>query len=191
MRRRPDQRLELLTLGDGVALDGYGRRSAPEFVAFAFDSRQPGLIEVRKFETFPYAEAFRVDAVFHRAEEKDVRIPATRGEPKKWKEIGKLDFKLGGLPQTLTVYMDDAKATELFLMFRDASNGKTTYGGGRFLDAKITKSVAELKSDDRVRLDFNFAYNPMCARSTAFLCPIAQDRLSVAVDAGEKRVGRH
>lgn len=188
--RLDEREMKTFALGDGVAVDGFARKSAPEFVAFVYDSRRPGLDELRKFEVFPYEEAFKTEAVFRKTATKDVQIPATRGEPKAWKEIGRLEFRLGAAAQTLTVYMDDEKSSELFLMFKDRSNGTSTYGGGRFLDAKLGKQVGRLADGDRVPLDFNFAYNPMCARSAAFLCPIAQDRLGVSVAAGEKRVGK-
>ncbi|MCA1823730.1 MAG: DUF1684 domain-containing protein [Frankia sp.] len=40
---------------------------------------------------------------------------------------------------------------------------------------------------DTVVVDFNFAYNPSCAYSPRWVCPLPPpgNRLSVAVDAGE------
>jgi uncharacterized protein (DUF1684 family) len=65
--------------------------------------------------------------------------------------------------------------------FRDATTGKETYGAGRYLD------VLRIKGEDYV-LDFNTAYNPLCAYSPRYNCPYppAQNRLKIPVEAGEK-----
>ena len=40
----------------------------------------------------------------------------------------------------------------------------------------------------RLVVDFNFAYNPSCAYSPAWTCPLAPpgNRLATAIEAGEK-----
>jgi uncharacterized protein len=70
---------------------------------------------------------------------------------------------------------------ELFVPFRDATTGKETYGAGRYLD------VPRIEGQDYV-LDFNYAYNPLCAYSPRYNCPYPppQNHLKVAVEAGEK-----
>lgn len=74
----------------------------------------------------------------------------------------------------------------LFVAFKDQTNGDATYGGGRYiLDGP--KGAWLGAEDGRLRLDFNFAYHPSCARSPEWNCPLALDPpLSVAVHAGEK-----
>ncbi|MGI4765503.1 MAG: DUF1684 domain-containing protein [Janthinobacterium lividum] len=77
----------------------------------------------------------------------------------------------------------------VFLPFADATSGEDTYGGGRYLLDTIKS--ADLGSDAKGRtvLDFNFAYNPSCSYSPAWVCPLSPpgNRLGVAVRAGEKR----
>ena len=70
----------------------------------------------------------------------------------------------------------------LFLVFADRTNGHGSYGAGRFLDA------AKPDAKGRVVLDFNRAYNPPCAFTPFATCPLppAQNRLDLAIDAGEK-----
>ncbi|WP_020604981.1 DUF1684 domain-containing protein [Spirosoma spitsbergense] len=69
------------------------------------------------------------------------------------------------------------------ILFRDATSGKTTYGGGRYLEL----DEAAL-TDNQAILDFNTAYNPYCAYNPGYSCPLppAENSLPVAVRAGEK-----
>jgi uncharacterized protein (DUF1684 family) len=71
---------------------------------------------------------------------------------------------------------------ELFIVFADATSGKETYGGGRFL------SVSRPGNDGKVILDFNKAYNPPCVFTPFATCPLPppQNQLSIAVRAGER-----
>jgi hypothetical protein len=74
----------------------------------------------------------------------------------------------------------------LFFMFKDATNAHTTYGAGRFL-------YADAPGKSEVILDFNHAHNPPCAFTAYATCPLPppQNRLAMAVNAGEKMYGRH
>ncbi|MEU4242235.1 DUF1684 domain-containing protein [Actinoplanes sp. NPDC026619] len=78
----------------------------------------------------------------------------------------------------------------LFLPVRDATCGKTTYGGGRYLTDTVKGTHGrgvEPLGGNRVRLDFNYLYNPSCAYNDAWLCPLAppENRLAAAIEAGE------
>lgn len=72
---------------------------------------------------------------------------------------------------------------KLFLPYMDHTNGEETYGGGRYIDL----SAADIK-DDKLLIDFNKSYNPLCAYSDGFNCPIPppENHLSVEIRAGEK-----
>ena len=76
----------------------------------------------------------------------------------------------------------EAKQDSLFFIpFSDASTGKSTYGGGRYLNVLV-------KPGRPVIIDFNYAYNPWCAYKESFICaktPFFND-LSKAIEAGEK-----
>jgi uncharacterized protein (DUF1684 family) len=68
----------------------------------------------------------------------------------------------------------------------DATSGRDSYGGGRYL--LDTVKGADLGGEDgRLVLDFNFAYNPSCAYNPRWTCPLPprQSRLPLAVTAGE------
>jgi len=78
----------------------------------------------------------------------------------------------------------------LFLPVRDGTCGRQTYGGGRYLTDTVKgthgRGVQPL-GGDRVRLDFNYLYNPSCAYDDAWLCPLAppENRVAAPIEAGE------
>jgi uncharacterized protein len=94
--------------------------------------------------------------------------------------------RLGG---ELMLFWIEGYAGSVFLPFTDASSGRTSYGAGRYL--LDTLKGADLGSDahGRAILDFNFAYNPSCAYSPRWACPLApaENALAVAIEAGERR----
>jgi hypothetical protein len=68
--------------------------------------------------------------------------------------------------------------------FADATSGTETYGAGRYLEL-------EHHHGDLYHVDFNLAYNPWCAYSPNYSCPIPpkENRLQVPIRAGEKDFG--
>ena len=76
---------------------------------------------------------------------------------------------------------------ELWLIFADATSGRTTYGGGRFLSSE------PMSPDGSIVLDFNLAYNPPCVFSPFATCPMppAPNRLPLAIEAGERGYAPH
>jgi uncharacterized protein (DUF1684 family) len=89
----------------------------------------------------------------------------------------------------LTLFWIEGYAGSVFLPFTDATCGHTSYGAGRYL--LDTLKGADLGSDPEGRciLDFNFAYNPSCAYSPRWACPLApsENALPTAVHAGERK----
>ena len=78
-----------------------------------------------------------------------------------------------------------AKSHKLFIPFRDQTGGKETYGAGRYIDIDPDKHI---NADGKWILDFNVAYNPWCAYSESYTCPIVptENWLKVPINAGEK-----
>jgi uncharacterized protein (DUF1684 family) len=102
-------------------------------------------------------------------------------------KVGVVDFEIAGNTGPLEVLWLDAYGGGVFLPFRDASNGLTTYGGGRYL--LDTVKGADLGHEgEEVVLDFNYSYHPSCVHSDRWSCPLAPpaNRLDFAVDAGER-----
>ncbi|HHS96145.1 MAG TPA: DUF1684 domain-containing protein, partial [Phaeodactylibacter sp.] len=111
------------------------------------------------------------------------------GNVKTYIQYGILHFEIDGKKHQLSIYRSpmlmriEAYANHLFAPFKDATNGVTTYGGGRYIDLEI----GHIK-DNKVVLDFNKCYNPWCAYSSGYNCPVPprENHLSIAIEAGEK-----
>ncbi|GAC1342643.1 MAG: DUF1684 domain-containing protein [Acetobacteraceae bacterium] len=88
----------------------------------------------------------------------------------------------------LTLYWLLGYCGGVFLPFADATSGRETYGAGRYLLDTIKSADLGTAPDGRTILDFNFAYNPSCAYSPRWTCPLAPraNRLPVPVRAGEQ-----
>lgn len=103
------------------------------------------------------------------------------------------EFELNGKAFSIPVYQsaDLMKTSEfadhLFFPFTDNTNGKETYSGGRFIDLHLPKSGNE------VTIDFNVAYNPLCAYSHRYSCPVVPqaNHIDAKIKAGVKFVGKH
>ncbi len=95
-----------------------------------------------------------------------------------------LQAALGG---ELTAYWLLGYCGGVFLPFADATSGHETYGAGRYLLDSIKSADLGTAPDGRTVLDFNFAYNPSCAYSPRYVCPLAPraNRLPGAIRAGE------
>ena len=116
-----------------------------------------------------------------------VMMETSSGVRKSFVRAGRLEFTLGGQSVQLTAYSNPERDDlELFIPFKDATSGSETYGSGRYLDP-------ELSADGTVLLDFNLAYNPSCAYSDGWSCPIPplENWLKVPILAGEKTFGDH
>ncbi|MCC6235962.1 MAG: DUF1684 domain-containing protein [Dehalococcoidia bacterium] len=92
----------------------------------------------------------------------------------------RVSFEVDGQEAGLTLYREQGSG-HIFLPFQDANAGGETYGAGRYLE------VLPL-GEDRVLLDFNYAYNPYCAYNDGWSCPLppSENRLQVAIRAGEQ-----
>lgn len=105
---------------------------------------------------------------------------------------GVLSFKLEGTEYQLNIYQGkDLMTTEgyedyLFLPFLDETNGLESYGGGRYIDARIPEGNTMI-------IDFNKAYNPYCAYNDKYSCPIVprENYLKTRIEAGVKAFGKH
>ena len=134
------------------------------------------------FEGLDYFEP-RADLVFavplEPADNAEIRIPTSDQREKVYRRVGKVSFDVVGSPVELTVY--DTGHPGLFLPFRDATSGKSTYGAGRYLDI-------EPNDDGTLTIDFNYAYNPSCVYSDGYSCPLPppENWLKVPIEAGER-----
>ncbi len=102
------------------------------------------------------------------------------------RRFGKVHLEIDEQAFSLSLYWILGYGGGIFLPFRDATNGRTTYGGGRYLLDTIKHADLGYE-DDKIVLDFNFAYNPSCAYNPQYFCPLApaENRLSSEITAGE------
>jgi uncharacterized protein len=103
-----------------------------------------------------------------------------------YERVGVLETPYG----ELSLWWIQAYGGGLFLPVRDATCGHGTYGGGRYLTDTVKGTHGrglQVLGDTRVRLDFNYLYNPSCAYDDQWLCPLAppENRVSAAIEAGE------
>lgn len=103
-----------------------------------------------------------------------------KGTNKRYIRYGKFHFRLDRKDYTIEIYKS-ILSDMLFLPFKDKTNGKETYEGGRYIDAEILP-------DYKMVLDFNEAYNPSCAYNEKFVCalPPRENMLEIEIRAGEK-----
>jgi uncharacterized protein len=136
---------------------------------------------------FPYEEAWRVTGRFEAAEPQHLEVAHNAEGTTPFVLFGRVYFEVMGTSCALPLLWLDAYGGGVLLAFRDATNGETTYGGGRYL--LDTAKGADLGwEDDRIVLDFNFAYHPSCVHDPGWSCPLPLDeaRLPIAVTAGER-----
>lgn len=146
------------------------------------------------FRFFPVAQKYRVMAGFERIiDTTGFKMPTSGKISKHFFRYGILKFKIDGRQVQLTVYQSQKLMTTedykdyLFIPFTDLTSGDKSYGGGRYIDILI----GDIKNNTLL-LDFNKAYNPYCAYTTGYNCPIPprENDLPVAIKAGEMAFAR-
>ncbi len=163
-----------------------------EMRVFVHDLSQSQLSSKRNREFYSYDQKLLFQTRFSRLEKPlRVKIQRSDGSRKDIRKVAELKFEAQGKKNVLSIYQfsDDEKQDPVkrsMLLFRDYTNGKSTYGAGRFLNVEFPKELAKLRDGDLVEVDFNHSYNPPCAVSTGFHCPLPEDLLLFAVEGGEK-----
>jgi uncharacterized protein len=144
------------------------------------------------FRFFTADEKYKVKCNFEKSTDTAAVIMKTSGTKipqKDFVRYGKLSFTINDTLLTLTVYRSKALQNNpqygryLFIPFTDVTSGIETYGSGRYIDIFTTDIKNSL-----VEIDFNKAYNPYCAYSKDYNCPIPprENYLPVVIKAGEK-----
>lgn len=147
------------------------------------DTKNPARASFKGLAWYPVDPTMRVTATLEaHPKPKEVMIANVIGSAYKAMSPGILRFRLRGKSYSL---MPVIEGDHLFIIFRDLTSRTETYGAGRFLYAAAAK-------DGKVILDFNRAENPPCAYTSFATCPLPpqQNRLNVAIRAGEKRYVR-
>ena len=139
-------------------------------------------------EFFSYNPEMAVEANIEVLENEPwFNMATSSGMSREYRRYAKATFELRG--QTLELFLYQSKRLmameeyqdHLFLPFMDKTTGVSTYGTGRFMD--ITKPEGST-----MILDFNYAYNPYCAYTDGYSCPITpkENYIDIEVNAGIK-----
>lgn len=122
------------------------------------------------------------------AVEDTLEFVTSSGSVKLYAKVAVLEFTIhDSIPLSLPAYQGIELRKRagyekcLFVPFTDKTSGTETYGGGRYLDL-------EIPDGDTITIDFNYAYNPYCAYTNGYSCPIPkpESRLPISILAGEK-----
>ena len=164
--------------------------------AFGNDAASPLPTAQRvAFAGLPYFAPDSAAVVFAQLERfarpETLQMTLSQGPPDAYLRWGRARFTYpaiasaaGTAPQQLTLFKRLANPdSTLFIPFTDQTNGRGSYGGGRYLDVPLPAPTAP-----EIALDFNRAYNPFCAYNADYRCPVPppENRLSMAIAAGEK-----
>lgn len=164
-----------------------------------FSNPETTILEPEDFKNFhglefyPIDEKFIVEAKFVRTpNEKPFLMPTTTSRLPEYVKYGEAHFSIEGKDFVLNLFKSTEPYDEpgyedyLFLPFTDLTSGDGSYGGGRFLDQRIPEG-------ETIVIDFNKAYNPYCAYSARYSCPIPpkENDLLIKIEAGVKDFGKH
>lgn len=148
--------------------------------------------ERKLFRFYAADETYNVRCKFEALQDTTVMHMKTSGKTipvKDFIRYGKLIFSIHDTMLQLTVFQsvslkENAQYKNyLFVPFTDITTGDETYGSGRYIDILTTDIV-----NNSAVLDFNKSYNPYCAYTTGYNCPVPpkENYLAVAIKAGEK-----
>jgi uncharacterized protein len=141
---------------------------------------------------YPYDPAWRMKVPVERDVRREtVDVSLADDGVLRLTSVGRVTLERAGVAAALTLFWIEGYGGGLFLPFRDATSGRTTYGGGRYLYDTI--KGADLgqgggAEPNHIVLDFNFAYAPSCAYDPRWVCPLApqENHLPFEVIAGER-----
>ena len=156
---------------------------------FARDPRSPIPTDLREsFDGLSYYdpdESYRFVVELDEYETKEtITVETTTDGERDYLVWGSFDFEVNGEAVTLHAYRSNPDERRLWVPFRDETSGEETYGAGRYLDLEDPDD----REGDAWVLDFNAAYNPFCAYSERYECPLVpmENWLDVPIRAGEK-----
>ncbi len=153
-------------------------------------SFQIGKDHVPDAKYFSYKPALRLLASLEKAEpDEDMIFTTFEGTNKTLQTYGKLHFELDNTVYHLLLFREGVAVGNpmankyLLLPFTDETNGVSTYGGGRYIQVEQADII-----DDKLWLDFNYAYTPWCAFAVDYSCPVPpkENSLNIKIKAGEK-----
>lgn len=155
------------------------------------DSESETLKSFTGIETYALAWDWRIRTRFVPAPPgKKIKVPNVLGQVNEQESAGTVMFERGGKSWQIEALLGEGEDGISFV-FGDGTNGKGTYGGGRFLEAKV--EGGNRKTATTAIVDFNLAYNPPCVFTPFATCPLppAESKIELPIEAGEKVWGHH
>ncbi|PWI30436.1 hypothetical protein DI383_08295 [Flavobacteriaceae bacterium LYZ1037] len=149
--------------------------------------------DFKELDFFKFDSTYIVSATLKRTpDSKWFKMRTTTDRVSQERVFGILTFFLKGKEHQLNIFQGkdlmqkEEYADYLFLPFLDLTNGDASYGGGRYIDLRIPEG-------DTLIIDFNTAYNPLCAYNEKYSCPIVprENYLNIEVKAGVKDFVKH
>lgn len=136
---------------------------------------------------FPYDSDWRFEVEVEPVTAERVAIGHGGHGQTSFRRFGRVRLIVDGIEVSLTLYWLEGYGGGVFLPFRDDTSGRETYSGGRYL-LDTTKGADLGHKENRLILDFNYAYHPSCVYSTRWSCPLAleENSLGVPIRAGER-----
>lgn len=138
----------------------------------------------KRLNYFPPDMKYRIETELHRyPNPEEIAMTTSKGTRQQFHRVGYFEFEILGKKVRVQTYKSaEREDAELFIPFKDATSGRESYGAARYLDLEETP-------DDKYTLDFNYAYNPSCAYSDDYICPLPprENWLDVEIRAGEKK----
>jgi uncharacterized protein len=152
--------------------------------------------DTSKVSFYPFKKEFIITASVEKLDDQPVfPMITSSGMKKEARKFVKVTFRFKEKSYTLYGYQltrlkeSTEYADHFFIPFKDETTGNATYAAGRYLDFK-----AGDVTNGKLVMDFNKAYNPYCAFTDGYNCPIPpkENTLKMAVAAGEKKyLGTH
>jgi hypothetical protein len=168
----------LVTVGD---VSFFVIKRGEQFAIRARDKNSNVLKSFTGCEWFPVQTQYRVKGMFTpHTPARVLQVVNILGILEPTPNPGTVEFEFEGRQYKFEAFAGGKDS--LFIVFRDATAGKSTYGSGRFI-------YAPFNADGMVDLDFNKAYNPPCAFTTFATCtlPLPSNIMPAEIEAGEKR----
>jgi uncharacterized protein (DUF1684 family) len=132
---------------------------------------------------FPPDSSMLFTGRFKRSDDARIQITSSVGTSSAYHQMGMLRVEIAGSMYEFIV-LDDGDGNA-FIAFGDATNGGTTYAGGRYV-------ALDIAPGGLASIDFDIASNPYCVYDEEFVCPLppVANRITVPIEAGEKMYTR-
>lgn len=155
-----------------------------EYAQTLANDKDSPIANLPNFTGFKYFEPnveYRIEAEYKGTSDSgQSMILMTDSTQSEIKKAGEATFLLGGENYTVSLFDEG----DIYLLpFRDLTNGKETYGGGRYINIPKDKLVG-----DKIEIDFNNAHNFYCAYNENFICPVPpkENLIKAEIKVGEK-----